>query len=331
MSKIKLDVVLDLSRGDCGKGKICHALATQNPKYYNYVLRFNGSTNCGHTIFHKGKKLVTHQLPSGVINGITSVIGNGCLINPTKFFEEIEYLESNGIDTTNKIKVAYNTHVILPEHIEEDRKDVKIGSTKQGNGPAYVSKYARTGKRAEDIPELKPFLIDMYKEFYDGEQKNIICEGAQGHYLDIDNGNYPFVTSSHCGIGAVLLNGFNHKHISIVRGVAKIYETYVGAMKFEGDDPIFSKIRELGNEYGATTGRPRQIGWLNLNELQRAIDMNGAQLVYLNKIDIFQQLNIWKLIRNNEILDMKNEENFKNYIRENINIHVEFSGRPDGI
>lgn len=334
---VEIDVILDLSRGDCGKGKVSHFLASQNR--YTHSLRFNGGGNAGHTIYHEGKKFVTHQIPSGVFYGITSVIGNGCVINKDKLFQEIDYLEQGGIDVRKHLRVARNAHVIQPEHLEEDGKDTSIGTTRTGNGPCYRDKYARKGTQAQECPELEPFLVDMHEEFYQGDKNRLVlAEGAQGFYLDVDWGKYPFVTSSHCGIGSVLLNGFNHKQIRRVYGVAKAYETYVGADMFEPDfgstnGSIFQKIRELGQEFGATTGRPRQCNWLNIDEVIKAAQMNGVDEILLNKLDVLDQLETWKVRRNDgEVYNFDSSSEFREFVKSEIQAHhrcaVQFSSNP---
>lgn len=331
---VQIDVVLDLSRGDCGKGKVSHYLASTNN--YTHSLRFNGGGNAGHTIYHEGKKFVTHQVPSGVFYGIKSVIGNGCAINKDKLFQEIDYLEQGGIDVRKHLRVARNAHVIQPEHLQEDGKDTSIGTTRTGNGPCYRDKYARNGVQAQDCPELEPFLVDMYEEFYyGGDDRLVLAEGAQGFYLDVDWGKYPFVTSSHCGIGSVLLNGFTHKQIRRVYGVAKAYETYVGADQFEPNDPVLQEIRKLGQEYGATTGRPRQCNWLHLDELVKAAQMNGVDEVIFNKIDVLDQLGVWKLRGDTTTLGFHTSTAFQEFITNQLNkqhpCRVRFSNNPHNL
>src|SRR3989344_3431269 len=209
-----MDVIVDLQYGDCGKGKVAHYLSHKNS--YTHVLRYNGGCNAGHTIFHKGKKFITHHIPAGVFFGIKSVIGSGCVLDPDQFFREIQMLEEGGVRTKGKIFVATNTHVITKAHKGEDKKKGgKIGTTGRGNGPAYRDKYGRTGVRAEKVARLKPYLVDLYDEWYPhsdrtgekGKTINILAEGAQGFGLDIDWGDYPFATSSHCTAAGALLNG----------------------------------------------------------------------------------------------------------------------------
>jgi adenylosuccinate synthase len=333
---IEIDVVLDLARGDCGKGKVSHYLAETNT--YTHSLRWNGSGNAGHTIYHEGKKFVTHQVPSGVFYGIRSIIGPGCVVNPDKLKEEIEYLEGNGVAVRKHLRIAKNAHVVTAEHVAVDSKDTAIGTTKTGNGPAYTDKYARKGMRAIEHPFLSDMTIDMHKEFYNPAlpPSCILAEGAQGFYLDIDWGDYPYVTSSHCGIGGVLLNGFNPKHIRHVYGVAKAYETYVGAAKFEPtDDPVFQEIRKLGQEFGATTGRPRQCNWVNVNELIKAAQMNGVDSILFNKIDILETVNVFKVRKDNKIISLNNRNDFEEFLTTTINsvypCQVKFSNNPYNI
>ncbi|NBP56722.1 hypothetical protein EBU71_09355, partial [bacterium] len=260
MSNIKIDVVIDLAHGDSGKGKVSHALLAK--RNYTHCLRFGGGGNAGHTIYHHGKKYVTHLIPSGVFHGVRSIIGPGCVAKTSKFLEEVKYLE-DGLDRKINVGIARNVHLVTDEHVKEDSTDTAIGTTKTGNGPAYSSKYFRKGIRAENDKFLKPYLMDMYEEFYNLNKSSIIlAEGAQSFNLDIDWGDYPYVTSSHCGIGGILNNGFHHRHIRNVYGVIKAYDTYVGAKSFQPPGDVFNRIQEAGQEFGATTGRKRQVNWL---------------------------------------------------------------------
>jgi adenylosuccinate synthase len=306
-----LDVIVDLQYGDCGKGKISHHLigakesktssAIIKPSY-THVIRYNGGGNAGHTIFHKGKKFITHQLPAGVFYGVPSIIGPGCVVHVQSFLEEIEMLEAGGVKTKNKIFIAKNAHIVTDDILAGEKSEKAIGTTKQGIGPTYAAKAARTGIRAESVPELAPYIIDMYEVPYGDKakqrsQKNpsvVLAEGAQGFGLDIDWGDYPYVTSSHCTVAGALTNGFTHRDVRHVWGVAKVYETYVGSKTFEptdsADTHLFQKLRELGGEYGATTGRPRQCNWLSMPLLRQAVQMNGVSHIVFNKMDILESL-----------------------------------------
>jgi adenylosuccinate synthase len=333
----KIDVVLGLARGDEGKGKVCHALLETGD--YTHCIRFAGGGNAGHTIYHEGEKFVTHLIPAGVFYEKTSIIGSGCVVNEDKLLKEIEYLETNGFKVKRHLKIAYNAHIVSNLHINLDKQDTSIGTTKTGNGPCYADKYARHGKRAEDCPRLEEYLVDMYEEFYQDKPDSIVlAEGAQGFFLDIDWGDYPFVTSSHCGIGGVLLNGFNHQHVRKVVGVAKAYETYVGLANFEPetDKKLFEKIRTLGQEFGATTGRPRQCDWLDLNELIKSIKMNGVDTVIINKNDILDQLGAWKAYYKLDLHSFSNSLEFRNFVRSTLEketkvSNINFSDNPYNI
>jgi len=326
---MKADIIVDLQYGDCGKGKVTHHLCKDGD--YTHVIRYNGGCNAGHTIYHEGKKFITHHIPAGVFYGIKSIIGPGCVINPDQFFKEIDELEEAGINTKGVVFVAKNAHVITNEHLEEDGKDNKIGTTKRGNGPAYRDKYGRNGIRASDVGSLEDYLIDIYDELHlvptlprheislDPKLHNcyepvVLFEGAQGFGLDIDWGDYPYVTSSHCTSAAALLNGVPPQAVRKVWGVAKIYETYVGAKEFQPIDDVFNMIRHVGKEYGATTGRARQCNWMNWNLLEKAANINGVTDLVLNKIDVLRQVNSWSILNDGEEISFDSESMMKKWI-----------------
>ena len=291
---IKADVVVGLQYGDEGKGKVTHDLCRNGD--YTHVLRFNGGCNAGHTIYHEGKKFVTHHIPSGVFFGIKSIIGNGCVVDPIRLLDEIEELEAGGIEVRSLLKIATNTHIIQTEHVEEDSSDEKIGTTKRGNGPAYRDKYARTGITLNQAllqgryTFLRDFAVDLYEEFHNNGDVYVLCEGAQGFGIDIDWGEYPFVTSSHCTTAGVLTNAIPPQSIDRVWGVAKAYETYVGKRDFHGNDPALARIQEVGQEFGATTGRKRQTNWINVDFLGKSCRMNGVTDLVVNKMDVMRQV-----------------------------------------
>lgn len=332
----KLDIIVDLQYGDSGKGKVAHFLCKKNK--YTHVIRYNGGANAGHTIFHKGVKFVTHQIPVGVFFGVKSIIGPGCVVDPAVLKKEAAELEKHGIKVKGMLFVAKNAHVVTAKHKHEDGSDKKIGTTKRGIGPAYRDKFARTGIRAEDVKSLKPFLIDLYDEFHGGlKNAYVLCEGAQGFGLDIDWGDYPFVTSSHCLSGGALLNGFAPKTVRDVWGIAKVYETYVGQKKFEPKDPIFPKIREIGEEYGATTGRPRQCNWLDIELLERAVRLNGVTHLVLSKMDVLDTVETWKVREGKKIHTFRDGAGLRKFIRARLRKsgiapnHVHFSVSKDKI
>jgi adenylosuccinate synthase len=328
------DVVVDLQYGDCGKGKVTHYLCKTND--YTHVIRYNGGCNAGHTIYHDGRKVITHHIPAGVFFGVKSIIGPGCVIYPDQFFSELVELEKVGIETRGLVYIAKNAHVITRSHLREDSTDTSIGTTKRGNGPAYRDKYARTGVRAENVEALQDYIVDIYDELHNGDQDvRILFEGAQGFGLDVDWGDYPFVTSSHCTSASALLNGVPPQSIRNIYGVAKMYETYVGAKRFEPKDPIFEEIRTQGEEFGATTGRPRQCNWMNWQLLEKAIRINGVTDLVFNKVDVLEGVGQWSIYDN----DIKKDFQTSNAMREwlttrtqNLGVkNINFSGNKERI
>ena len=240
MDKINnVDICCGLAWGDEAKGKIVSQLSKN--KNYDFVCRWAGGNNAGHTIYVDGKKYKTHLIPSGIFFGLKSIIGPDCVVNINAFFEEIEYLKENGFDT-NLIQISPKAHIITASHIKEDKDrnkgDKTLGTTARGIGPCYRDKYARTGKRVMDFEEnFKGYIWDgvLYG--------NVLCEGAQGVWLDINHGNYPYVTSSNpLPYGACSL-GFPPQKIRNIYGAAKIYDTRVGK------DPDFpdENILKIGN------------------------------------------------------------------------------------
>ncbi len=332
---MKADIVVGLQYGDEGKGKVAHQLARNNE--YTHVLRYNGGCNAGHTIYHEGEKFVTHHIPCGVFYGIKSIIGPTCVIDVNKFLQEIDDLESRGIKARELVKIASNAHIITDFHKVQDSKDEKIGTTKTGNGPAYRDKHDRKGVRAIEAPELENYLIDIYSEFHenpDCEEPYILCEGAQGFGLDIDWGDYPYVTSSSCTTSAVIQCGIPHSAINDVWGIAKIYETYVGNKKFESlDQDVADDIRHVGNEYGSTTGRARQVSWISMDLLRLAVRVNGVNKMIINKVDVLETLQTWKAFSGIHLFEFESGAHLEDWIQEEITECelIVFSGNPQEI
>lgn len=310
------DIILGLSYGDEGKGKVTNSLLKNGG--YTHCVRFNGSHNAGHTIYKDGKKLVTHAIPTGVVQGIKSIIGPGCVVNTGLLEEEIKELESAGINARDLLFVDKRVNLITGEHLHEDSRDTKIGTTKRGNGPAYRDKYARKGLRFENgLRGIKS--IDIYEEFFNVRpDAKVLFEGAQGFNLDIDWGDYPYVTSSHCTTAGAMLNGIPPQSVRKVIGVAKAYDTYVGAKQFEPDLQVLRDIRRIGQEFGATTGRPRQVNFLNLTSLIKSIRVNGVSELIINKTDILQEVNCWNVIVDGKVVALGNEETFKKVVGDTI-------------
>lgn len=321
---MRADVVIGLQYGDEAKGKVTSELIDM--VHYDYVLRFNGGCNAGHTIYHDGQKYITHHIPAGVFHGVKSVIGPGCVVNLEKLLEEIQMFKDNGFDISDLLFVDKRAHMIQGRHLRVDGEDARIGTTKSGNGPAYAAKANRTGMRFGDIKHLSSELVtqlfefnnhievDVYELFYNKDVA-VLCEGAQGFFLDIDWGDYPYVTSSHCGVAGAVQNGIRHDSIETVVGVAKVYETYVGAKQFQPPGELYRELQQIGKEVGATTGRPRQCNWLNWDRIEKAVKINGVTKIIFNKMDVLQELDSWCIIVDDVVVDLESESNFRGTLK----------------
>jgi adenylosuccinate synthase len=315
------DIVIDLQAGDTGKGKVSHHLAKENN--YDYVLRFNGGANAGHTIYHNGQKVVTHQVPVGVFYGIPSIIGPGCVVNIPKLYEELDMLKKLGFNA--QLYIDGRCHVTTPSHIVEDNQDAKIGTTRQGIGPTYRDKYARTGTQLRQIVKYNDFsrsyqMVDISHLFFrEDRQLNILCEGAQGFQIDIDWGDYPYVTSSHCTVGAVALNGIAPRTWRHVYGVMKAYETYSGfKTHYTKDNPVFTEIQKQGEEFGATTGRMRQVRWLHLDEVIKAMHVNDVTDLIINKVDILEVVGVFGAVHRGVTHNFTDVHQFRRFVETTI-------------
>jgi len=326
-----VDIIYGLAWGDEGKGKIANAMA----KHYDFVCRWNGGPNAGHTVYVNGQKHKTHIIPSGIFAGKQCVIGPGCVINIDKFFEEVRTLRSAGFNT-DLVKISPNAHIITEAHIAYDKQHLgHLGTTAQGIAPCYSDKMLRRGRRAIEMMDTQ--------WLWDGElYGKVLCEGAQSVWLDIDHGDYPYVTSSTTMPYGACSLGFSPKKIRRIIGVAKAYDTKSGVDPLFPtslwDDPILNKIIELGGEYGSTTGRKRLVNWLNLDKLKKAILLSGCTELIINKYDVLQQVNEYKAIHGNEVLNFINFEHMKRYVMDTllmssgVDLHdITWSGSPEKI
>lgn len=343
---MSIRVIVGAQWGDEGKGKIVDLLS----KEAEYVVRYQGGANAGHTLKFDDKKIVLHLVPSGIFNGdATCVIGNGVVIDPHALLEEIRDVEELGADLDNRLKVSNAAHVILPYHQlldqvkEEHRGDDAIGTTGRGIGPAYVSKVSRVGIRMADLfhpeklkekvdsnitdineslqhvykrdpiaadpiiedlleaaDELCPYITNTSALLHDAveNEEEILLEGAQGSLLDVDHGTYPFVTSS-CPTsgGACTGSGIPPTAIDKVMGISKAYCTRVGNGPFptELSGKVGETLRAKGQEFGATTGRPRRCGWIDLVALKYAVRVNGINELTVTKLDVLNDFQKIKL------------------------------------
>ena len=316
---MQVDVLVDVQFGDCGKGKISKWLVEKN-NYWG-VAKYNGGPNAGHAVWVGDTKHTAHMLTSGLYDEKAKVIiGPGCVLNVEKFMGELEKFKAFNIQ--DRILIHPNVHIIQPKHMELDGKDTTIGTTKQGIGPAYADKMLRTGIRAVDVPELERFIMKepLYHNKLMMNQRNILMEGSQGWWLDIDNGFYPYVTSSNIHPAHALSTfGIPTQMLRTVYGVGKVYETYVG-----NSDTMVSarredeeRIREVGAEYGETTGRPRKIGYLNMKRLIDAINQMGVEHLILNKMDVLDELGIYKLFPVGSSITnvFETSEDFQRYVK----------------
>ena len=285
-----VDIIFGLQWGDEGKGKISNSIAEE----YDMVCRWNGGPNAGHTVYINDKKFKTHIIPCGIFKNKKSIIGPNCVINIDKFYDEIEFLEKEGFDTS-LIKVSPKAHIITEKHIQYDLQYLKpkLGTTGQGIAPTYSDKMLRCGKLARDF-------IDK-KYIWDGILNGkVLCEGAQSFWLDINYGNYPYVTSSETLPYSACSLGFSPKKVRNIIGVSKIYDTKSGV------DPLFPEslwtdeeinlLIQLGEEYGSTTNRKRLANWIRLNHLIEEINISGTNKVIINKCDILEKVGIYKVI-----------------------------------
>ena len=333
-------VLVGTQWGDEGKGKIIDILSAK----VDYIVRYQGGNNAGHTVVVGDKEYVFHLMPSGILHrGKICCIGNGVVIDPLVLLSEMEKIKKAGIDINGRLKISTLAHVILPYHkildcLRETKRKNKIGTTGRGIGPCYADKITRCGIRMVDLLNPKVFseklkdnlkekneifkkvyrhsgfnFNSIYKEYLNygklfspyisntalllnqaiTDKKDILFEGAQGTFLDIDFGTYPFVTSSSATSGGACIgSGVSPVKIDKVIGVAKAYTTRVGEGPFPTEFSAgFGKfMRQRGNEFGATTGRPRRCGWFDSVVVKEAVMLNGISELAIMKMDILDGL-----------------------------------------
>jgi adenylosuccinate synthase len=362
-----VDVILGLQWGDEGKGKIVDYFADN----YDVVARFQGGPNAGHTLYVDGKKIVLHQIPSGIFHEEkTNLIGNGVVLDAVTLKRECGNVAAFGVNYKKNLFISERAHLILPTHRAIDKAselskgNEKIGSTLKGIGPAYMDKTGRNGLRVGNLLDksftteyiklrlkhqkiLESFnfqedisaweeeffeAIEFLKEFkiVNGEYfindkiqqgQRVLAEGAQGSMLDVDFGTFPFVTSSSTISAGVCTGlGIAPQKIKDVFGVSKAYCTRVGSGPFptELNDETGELIRKTGSEFGATTGRPRRCGWIDLVALQFACMINGATQIIMTKADILDNLDELKVC--NSYLVNGEEKNYVPFQMNKVNI-----------
>lgn len=296
--------VLGAAFGDEGKGHIIHHYS----KDYDWVIRFNGGANAGHTIYRDGKKYVHNLLPSVDFRhpNIKAYLGSGMVIDLEKLRNEVYAADDAFPGIAKNIYVDKSAFLVESRHKEEDKeKNGHIGSTNRGIGPAYKDKMDRKGVRIGDLfnyrfndPYYDDFIyqlvgrgvnfVDLLEVKNEMVGKNLLYEGAQGILLDINHGIYPYVSCSEATVAGIYSSGFHWAPPDRVIGVAKAYATKVGTGPFptELEGAEAEALRERGQEYGATTGRPRRIGWLDLPALKYACQVGGITELVITKFDI---------------------------------------------
>jgi adenylosuccinate synthase len=327
-------VVVGAQWGDEGKGKLVDVLAERA----DFVVRYQGGANAGHTVVIGDKQFVLRQIPSGILHQrATCIIGNGVVLEPENLFSELDSLHQRSIDTTGRLFISDRAHLVMPYHKLLDaasERSQKLGTTGRGIGPAYEDKYGRRGIRVVDLrrvecarslltdrvgranqllemmgsgeranldnhitllerlaPRLLPLAADtglmVHRAVREG--RRVLLEGAQGALLDVDHGTYPYVTSSNTTAGgAAVGSGIGPTGIHGVLGVVKAYTTRVGngPLPTEAESPYGERLRELGGEFGAVTGRPRRCGWFDATVVRYAARVNGLTGLAVTKLDV---------------------------------------------
>ncbi len=353
-------VVVGTQWGDEGKGKFVDLMAEE----MDFVVRYQGGHNAGHTIVVGDEVFALQLIPSGILYPhVTPVIGNGVVVDPIVLIEEISGLEKRGVSCKN-LKIAANAHLIFPFHQQMDEAVERrlgknsLGTTKRGIGPAYADKAARVGLRVQDIMDeeiftqkleialqeknaifekvygrpavdsdeiiekylkkckktLEPYIADTVGLLHAAveEGKEILFEGAQATFLDLDHGSYPYVTSSNCTAGGASTGtGVGPRYLDRIIGVAKAYMTRVGSGPFptELTDSSGDKLVETGKEYGTNTNRRRRPGWFDAVMLRFAAKLNTLTEVAITKLDVLDGFSELKVCVAYEI-DGKRQENF---------------------
>lgn len=316
-------VVIGLQYGDEGKGRVSAYFL----KDYDWSVRFNGGPNAGHTVYdNNGVKHKLHHLPGGAALGKKVALHAGMVINPDTFIEECEKL-----DWRFPLFMSKDIHLITSEHVESDSNGSGIGSTKRGIAYVYGDRALRKGKRVQDDKEFWNKIGEKSRQTYTCMYSGMppmepgetaLLEGAQGIMLDVDYGDYPYVTSSS------MMPSIAHK-VTRTIGVMKAYVSRVG-----GGPPYHSDIEELrvaGDEYGTTTGRPRKCTWVDLGQMAYAMSVVQPDEVVVTKLDVLNNLDTAICVyRNKELYSIGNLDSYKNFLLDTFPQIKWFSESPKG-
>lgn len=338
-SKMSGVVIVGAQWGDEGKGKCVDLFSSMA----DFVVRYHGGANAGHTLVVDGKKIVLHLIPSGILHPNTKcLISSGVVLDIEQLIHEIQNLKEQGFLKNNEqllvsdnCTVLTSVHRLIDQVRESGAGENKIGTTGRGIGPAYEDRASRRAilfgdlyspstlkeKLKRNLEEKNHLLTHFYKsksininELYETllkqaeelrpfrcenssltlykairSSKKILYEGAQGTMLDIYHGTYPYVTSSSTLAGSAAIGiGIGPQYLQKIVGITKAYTTRVGSGPFPSEalDDDGQKLQEHGDEFGATTGRKRRCGWLDLVALSYSIRVNGITSLVLTKLDI---------------------------------------------
>ena len=292
--------IVDLQFGDTGKGRVSACFV----KDADWSVKFNGGNNSGHSIYDSSGKLHKfHHLTAGAVFGKKVAIDSGSVVDLSVVKKELD-----GLDIPVDLYISENVHVVQPDHLANDSDGSGIGSTKKGIAYVYADRSLRKGKRVTQ-KDLDAHGIEatIYRGLPPiGSNEDAIFEGAQGLQLDIDYGDYPYVTSSSIMPSSV------HRIDKFI-GVMKAYTTRVG----DGppNHPDIEELRIAGNEFGTTTGRPRKCTWNDIDQLQYAMSIVQPDEIVLTKMDIVEDMNIC-VYRRGEIYTIGNANRYKNFLLE---------------
>lgn len=313
-------IVVGLQWGDEGKGKIVQHLS----KNHDWVVRFSGGPNAGHTIYYNGQKFIHHLIPSGTKDN-KLLIARGTLVDLETLNDEIRSMEKVFPNVRNILYISPWCRVItsiekeLDVKIEELKGSNAVGTTKRGIGPTVANDAHRAGLRLFDffskeklkrklttlaliskpligdvnVDGIFEYLLKKFEEIQDRVKEvkpigSVLFEATQAIMLDPMYGTYPYVTSTSCLPScAPYFSGLLSKNPEVF-GVFKAYTTRVGSGPFPTE--VFGEeskeLRKAGGEFGSTTGRPRRCGWIDLPLLKYACDVAKVDHLVMTKADV---------------------------------------------
>jgi len=336
---MSITAVVGANWGDEGKGKITDCLAAAA----DFVIRFQGGGNAGHTVINQYGKFALHLLPAGVFYPhVMNVLGPGVAVNIPQLLKERRELLARGVPEP-ALCISDRAQVVLPYHLQLDAceearlGDRQFGSTKSGIAPFYADKYAKVGIQVGDLYDesrlrerlsgaleiknvlleqfyhqpplrvepllaelriqaeaIRPLVCDTTILLHEALKagKRLLLEGQLGALRDPDHGIYPYSTSSSTLAGFASVGaGVPPYAITTVIAVVKAYSSCVGAGPFvtEISGPQGDELRKRGGdagEYGATTGRPRRMGWFDAVATRYGCRLQGATAIALSLLDV---------------------------------------------